>query len=153
MIRTIKERARGLIGTLPFEYIPCQLKIKLIYFFVLWLNTFLVQSGVLSVHLPWELLVHWKMDYAKHCRVLPGTYCKVHDKPLPSNTMTTRTHEAIAVGPTGNLQESLKFFCLTTGRILKLCSFTPLPMPDWVIRHVNAIGARKKQGREFWFLN
>jgi hypothetical protein len=26
-------------------------------------------------------------------------------------------------------------------------------MPDWVIKQVNAIGAREKQGREFRFLN
>jgi hypothetical protein len=129
------------------------MKIKLIYFFVLWLNAFPAKNGVLGVHLPQELLVWWKMDYNKHCRVLPGTYCEVHDELLPSNTMAPRTHEAIAVGPTRNLQGSVKFFCLTTGRILKRCSFMPLPMPDRVIRQVNAIRARKKQGREFHFLN
>ncbi len=105
------------------------------------------------MHLPWELLVRWKMDYAQHYWVLPGTYCKVHDKPLPSNTMTRRTHEAIAVGPTGNLQRSVKFFCLNTGWILKRCSFTLLLMSDRVTRCVNAIGAQEKQEREFRFLN
>jgi hypothetical protein len=31
MIRTIKERTRGLIGTLPFDNIPRQIKVEFIY--------------------------------------------------------------------------------------------------------------------------
>jgi hypothetical protein len=128
------------------------MKIEFVYFMVLWLNTFPVKDGILAAYSPWELLVRWRMDYSKHCRVLPGTYCEVHDEPPPSNTMTPRTYKAIAMGPTGNLQGTVKFFCLTTGRILKR-SFTPYPMPDRVIKLVNAIGLCEKQGRTFWFLN
>ena len=54
--------------------------------------------------------------------------------------MTPRTHEAIALGPMGNLQGSVKFYCLNTGRVLKQISFTPMPMPDSVIERVNKIG-------------
>jgi hypothetical protein len=57
------------------------------------------------------------------------------------------------MGPMGNLQGTVKFFCLTTGCILKQRSFTPYPMPDRVIKRVNVIGLREKQGRTFWFLN
>ena len=57
------------------------------------------------------------------------------------------------MGPTGNLQGLVKFFCLNTGRILKRRSFTALPMPDRVIKRVNAIGVRKRQGWTFRFLN
>ncbi len=103
-IRTVKERTRGLIGTLPFDNIPQQMKIGFVYFIVLWLNAFPVKTGVSLIYSPWELLVRWHLDYKKHCRVLPGTYCKVHDEPLPSNMMVPRTHEGIALGPTGNLQ-------------------------------------------------
>jgi hypothetical protein len=118
-IRTIKEQTRGLLGTLPFQHLPRRMKIEFIYFMVLWLNAFPVKNGISSMFSPRELLVRWRLDYTKHCRVLPGTYCEVHDEPLPSNTMTPWTHEAIAMGPTGNLQGSVKFFCLATGHILK----------------------------------
>ena len=67
--------------------------------------------------------------------------------------MTPRTHARIACGPTGNLQGSVKFYCLTTGRILKRQNWTALPMPDKVIDKVNRIGESKRQGREFCFLN
>jgi hypothetical protein len=152
-IRTIKERTRGIIGTLPFEYMPRRLKMEIIYFVVLWLNAFPAKTGISSVHSPRELIVRWKLDYQKHCRVLPGTYCEVHDEPLPSNSMTPRTHPCIACGPTGNLQGSVKFYCLTTGRILKRRHWTELPMPDNIIKKVNRIGLRERQGREFRFLN
>jgi hypothetical protein len=67
--------------------------------------------------------------------------------------MVTRTHKAIATGPTGNLQRIIKFYCLNTGCILKRWSFMPLPMPDRIIKHVNQIGAKEKQGCTFRFLN
>ncbi len=118
-IRTIKEHARGLITTLPFEHIPQRMKIEFIYFCVRWLNAFPVKSRISSTHSPRELMVHWKLDYKQHCQVEPGTYCEVHDEPVPSNSMTPRTHGAIELGPTGNMQGSVKFYCLTTGRVLK----------------------------------
>jgi hypothetical protein len=79
------------------------MKIEFIYFMVLWLNAFPVKNGLSSVFSPRELLVRWRMDYSKHCRVLPVTYCEVHDEPPPSNTMMPWMHEAIAMEPTGNL--------------------------------------------------
>jgi hypothetical protein len=105
MIRTIKERTRGLLASLPSKHIPRRMKIEFIYFIVLWLNTFPVKSGISSTFSPRKLLVRWKLDYKKHCRVLPGTYCEVHDEPSPLNTMTPCTHEAIALGPMGNLRQ------------------------------------------------
>jgi hypothetical protein len=108
-IWTVKESTRGLIATLPFTDILCRMKIEFIYFVILWLNAFPVKNGVSLTFLSRELLVQWTLDYKKHCWVLPGTYCEVYDEHSPSNTMTPRTHETIALGPTGNLQGSIKF--------------------------------------------
>jgi hypothetical protein len=62
-------------------------------------------------------------------------------------------HECIVCGPTGNLQGSIKIYCLTMGRILKHRSFAAMPMPDRVIKRVNTIGLREKQGQMFRFTN
>jgi hypothetical protein len=67
--------------------------------------------------------------------------------------MTAHMHEAIAVGHTRNLQGIVKFFCLKMRQILKTLSFMLMPIPNRVIHHVNAIGAREKQGHNFHFLN
>jgi len=140
MIRTVKERMCGLLATLPFSHIPKRMKIEIVYFVILWLNEFLVKLGISQTILPWELLMHWHFDYKKHCRVQPGTYCEVHDEPVPTNTMLWCTHKAVALGPTGNLQGSMKFYCINTGRVLKCRSFTPMPMPNRVIKRVNMNG-------------
>jgi hypothetical protein len=134
-IRTVEERIHGLLATLPlpFSHIPKRMKIEFLYFVILWLNAFPVKSGISQTILPRELLMCWRLDYKKHCRVQPETYCEVHDKPVPTNTMAWRAHEAIAMEPTGNLQGSVKFYCINTGRVLKRRSFTPMPMPDRVI--------------------
>ncbi len=47
----------------------------------------------------------------------------------------------------------MKILCLKTGQILKRGSFTSLLMPDHVIKRVNNIGKRDKQGCQFRFLN
>ena len=78
-IRMLKERTRGLLALLPFSHIPRRMKIEYVYFIMLWLNAFLVKSGISTIYSLQELLVCWQLDYKKHCRVLPGSYCKVHD--------------------------------------------------------------------------
>ena len=92
------------------------------------------------------------MDAKNRCRVLPGSYCEVHDEPNPTHTTVSRDHEGIALGPTGNLQGSVKFYCLNTGRVLKRRAFTEIPMPTAVIAKVDKIGKKENQGKEFRFL-
>ena len=64
--RTLKERVRGLLTTLPFENIPRRMKIEFIYFMVLWMNGFPVKSGVSDTISPRELLLRWRLNYKKH---------------------------------------------------------------------------------------
>ena len=72
-IQTLKEQTRGLLSTLPCLHVPKRMKIEFVYFFVLWLNAFPVKSRISAVYLLRELLVWWRLDYKKHCHVLPGT--------------------------------------------------------------------------------
>ncbi len=51
-IRTVKERTRGLVCTLPFTHIPQRMKIEFIYFMVFWLNAFPVRMGISGVYSP-----------------------------------------------------------------------------------------------------
>ncbi len=134
------------MATLPFKHIPRRIKIEFIYFIVLWLNAFPVKSGISSTVSPCKLLVWWKLDYKKHCQVLPEMFCEVHKEPLPSNTMTPCTHEAITLGPMGNLQGSMKFYSLNKGQVLKRRLFTPIPMPDRIIAKSEQHQSKRKAG-------
>ena len=135
------------MNTLPFTYISRRMKIEFIYFVTLWRNAFPVKSGVSETFSPREILLRWRMDVKKYCRVLPGYYCEVHDKPNPYNTTVSRTDKGIALGPTVNLQGSVKFYCLNTGLVLKQRAFTNIPIPTAVIAKVNKIGKRENQGK------
>ena len=128
------------------------MKIESIYFVTLWLNAFPTKSGVSETFSLREILLRWKIDAKKHCILLSGLYFEVHYQPNPSNTNVSRTQEGIALGPTGNLQGSVKFYCLNTGRVLKRRDFTEIPMPTAVISKVNKIGKKENQGIEFRFL-
>ena len=54
--------------------------------------------------------------------------------------MVTRSTPAIVLGPTGNLQGTYKFVSLVTRKKVKRQAFTPYPMPDSVIKKVEAYG-------------
>jgi hypothetical protein len=54
--------------------------------------------------------------------------------------MVTRSTPAIVLGPTGNLQSTYKFFSLETGKKIKHRKLTAYPMPDSVIKKVEAFG-------------
>jgi hypothetical protein len=45
-IRVIKDRARGTISILPYKILPKLMIIELMHFCVMWLNSFLVKSGI-----------------------------------------------------------------------------------------------------------
>ena len=107
---------------------------------VLWLNAFPANSGVSETLSPREIVHRHKLDFAKHCKSPFGTYCEIHDELVPTNTMTTRSTLAIVLGPTGNLQGTYKFLCLATRKKVKRRAFAPYPMPDSVIKKVEAYG-------------
>lgn len=119
-IRLIKERGHGILNTLPFRLKILKLiLIALVYHIILWLNAFPVKSWVSTTLSPWELIIRQNLDFKKHCRSPFGTYCEVHDELTPTNGMESRTHEAICLGPTGNLQGMYKFFSLKSGKRIR----------------------------------
>jgi hypothetical protein len=139
-IRLIKEHGRGILNTLPFKKMPQIMLIELIYHVVLWLNAFPTKLGVSETLSPREIVMRHKLDFTKHCRAQFGSYCKAHDEPVPMNMMVTRSTPAIVLGPTGNLQGTYKFFSLETGKKIKRRKLTAYPMPDSVIKQVEAFG-------------
>jgi hypothetical protein len=100
-IRTIKERVRGLLISLPFEKIPDLVMIHSVVFSVMWLNSFCPKGGV-SAHISSQTIITGLTPNAvKHCRIPFGGYAQVHVEFTPLNdVMVSRTVGAIALGPT-----------------------------------------------------
>ena len=98
-IRLIKERGRGILNTLQFMKMHRLMLIELVYHVVLWLNAFSANSGVSETLSPRKMVYWHKLDFAKHCKSPFRTYCKVHDEPVPTNTMVTCSTPTIVLGP------------------------------------------------------
>jgi hypothetical protein len=139
-IRLMKEQGRGILNTLPFKKMPRIMLIELIYHVMLWLNAFLTKTEVSETLSPHKIVYQHKLDFAKHCKLPFGIFCKAHDERTPTNSMVTSSTPLIVLGPTGNLQGTYNFFSLATSQKIKWRAFTPYPMPDLVIKKVEAFG-------------
>lgn len=143
-IRTVKERMRAILSGLPFN-----LPVNLL--------SYLVQYAVTKVNMapsclrpdkasPRELFSGRKVDARTDLHVAFGDYAQCKAPYVQSNAMDSRTEAAIALGPTGNLQGSARFFLLTTHKVVTRDRWTPLPCPDSVVAHMNALCAVGKRG-------
>jgi Reverse transcriptase (RNA-dependent DNA polymerase)/Zinc knuckle len=136
-IRTIKERGRCLYHTLPFTAIPKRLVVEMIYTAVFWLNAFPSPNGVSQQYGPRAIVTGAELDFKLHCKLEFGTYVQVHEE--HDNSLAPRTTGALALRPTGNAQGSYYFYSLSSGRRLTRFSWTTLPMPGEIIRHIHHI--------------
>jgi hypothetical protein len=65
--------------------------------------------------------------------------------------MSERTQPAICLGPTANFQGSYKFLSLRTGKRTTRKQFKELPMPDSIIKRVEAMAEREQQNKTITF--
>jgi hypothetical protein len=135
-IRTVKERVRAIITTLPFRTIPLIITAHAVIFSVMWINFFPPKGGISSTLSPRAIVAGLAPNAEKHCKIPFGAYAQVHADAQNNSAMISRTVGAISLGPTGNIQGTYKFMSLLTGRLIKARSFTPLPMPEEVIKQV-----------------
>ena len=148
MIRVMKERGRCIVSELPYnDSIPDQIMIHLLQFIAFWINAMPSESGVSDVYSPREIVTGMKLDFKRHCRARFGAYVEASYDDDITNTLKDRTHSCIALGPTGNIQGSMKCFDLKTGRVVKCRTITVLPMPDRIIKQVQN-GVKNQNSRD-----
>ena len=90
------------------------------------------------------------MDFLLHYRADFGQYIHTHIEPEKSNDTNGRTFAALYLGPTGNLQDTVKARDINTGCVKKVKTLDVVPMPDSVIDNVNCqqIGTEISKGEE-----
>jgi hypothetical protein len=114
-IHTIKERSRALVSDLPYNILPCQITIHLVYFAVLWLNSLPAAARVSKKYSPRKIVLGCELDFDKHCKATFGSYVEAHKDPTITNTMRSCTLPGIFLSPTGNCQGTHKVFDINTG--------------------------------------
>jgi hypothetical protein len=77
-IRYIKERARGILSTLPYPALLNLMPIQLLHFVMMWLNNFPSATSISPQYSPRELILRHCLDYKKHFHAPFGAYCKAH---------------------------------------------------------------------------
>jgi len=144
-IRTVKERIRAVINTLPFEITEK-------------MEEYLVKGAVYSVNLvptrnsveyasPREKLLGEMIDATMDLKHGYGDYVQIHHEDI-DNTMAARTEGALAMTPTGALDGSWYYFTLRSNKIVRRRRATALPMPVEVVEHVRSLAAKRKGKRK-----
>jgi hypothetical protein len=138
-IRTIKERIRSILASLPYN-VPKSFMKYLVNFVIMKINS-LPKTTLLSKTSPREVFTGRKINYKKDLRFGFGDYVQI-ETPSAINKNSVRiprTEGAIAVCPTGNLQGSVIFYLLSTGKFVTRDHFKVLPMPTHVIDRLNQL--------------
>ena len=135
--RTLKERVRSCIHSMPFSCLPRLMVRRLVANATFWLGAFPVDGGIPRLA-PRYIMTGQHVSYDKHVRLEFGEYVQTHEK--HSNDMQARTIGAICLGPTGNQQGGHYFLSLLSGKRISREAWTRLPMPDEVIQAVNELG-------------
>ena len=82
-----------------------------------------------------------------------GEYVKVHEENNFTSSTKPRTRPAICMGPTENIQGSIEFMCVETGRKIVRWSYTKLPMTDSIIKKVEGLAEKDRANNELFFRN
>ena len=111
-----------------------------VYFVVIMLNTVPDASGISEKYSPDEIVISRKLDMKKDCWARFGAYVEASKDADIINTMAERTHSCLTLGPSGNLQGSVKCFDLLTGRVVVCQTNKVLLMPDSIPKLINRWG-------------
>ena len=139
-IRTIKESARCTVSEMRrvnIKVLPKQVIIHLIYFVVMWLNGGPNKNGISQVYSPREIVTGKTLEYRLRFKANFGQYVHAHIDPDKTSGMQSRTFSGIYLGPTGNMQGTVKVLDLNTGKVKKPKTFTEVQMPDSVMTLIN----------------
>jgi hypothetical protein len=96
-IRLIKERARGIICTLPYSRLSWIMLVRLLHFITMWLNNFPVSNGVSADFSPREIILCHCPSYKYHCRAPFSAYRETHEDNESTNSMQSRALPTICL--------------------------------------------------------
>ena len=158
--RTLKERCRCTlsdmrpIGSKAYQYLHKQIVIRMVYFCVMMINAVPATKGISTRFAPREIVTGRRLNF-KHLKAGFGDYIEATTDKEVTNDMKGRTHACISLGPSGNWQGSQVCFDLETGKVVLRRVIKTLPMPESVIRVINAWGKSQKNADfkdkfEFW---
>jgi hypothetical protein len=135
----IKERFQSAFHQLPFKSIP-KIMVKIFTMECAKKLKFSPPTGGISPYYSPRMTIHKQsLDFEKHCSIPFGTYVQAHTKPDPKNTQHPRTLDCIYLRYVDNNQGGHHLLDLRTGRTIKQCKITAIPITENVIDLVHAM--------------
>lgn len=139
-IRTIKERARCALCTLPYA-----LTSKLVDILLMWATNkvnIVPTRNTQEYQSPREKVYHQKINIATDAKHGFGDYVQVMSNDTNSS-LAERTKGAIALLPTGNSDGSWIYMTLDNGALVRRRRARALPMPDEVKLHLDKMAMKE----------
>ena len=140
-IRRMREKTRACTSEFKHRWIPTLLLVHTVYTMVFWLNAFVNGSENYGFS-PRTLVTGLLTNHARDCKAAPGEYLEAEVDPDVTNTNDPRTRACVCLGPSGNRQGSVKCLDLETNKTVYRSVANVDPMPDDIIRKVNALGKK-----------
>ena len=133
----VKDRVRFTSSEFPFQFIPTMILIYIFYNLCLWMNAFLIQSGITGGFSPRELARGLTVNFTKHCTVDVGAYVEASTDAIIRNGNNDRTRAFIALGPYGNRQGSINCFNLDTDQVVVRSTVKHMVWLDMLLSKAN----------------
>ena len=137
-IRFLKDKIRSLRHSLPFEWVPGIMVVRMVLHILKFVNGFPRRGGV-KYYSSGEIMMDRRLN-ANDLKLSFVVYCQVAENVEPRNSLDPRTRAAISLGNSGNLSGGQIFFALDTGHTINRHQWVLLPMPPAVIAPVNLFG-------------
>jgi hypothetical protein len=115
-IRFLKEKICSLHHSLPFEWVPGIMVVRMVLLIVKFVNGFPQQGGV-KHYSPGEIMTDHCLN-ANNLKLSFGLYCQVAENAEPRNSFAPRMRAAISLGNSGNLLGGQMFLALDTGHTI-----------------------------------
>ncbi len=106
-----------MVYSLPVNALPAVVLVNAVLFVTKQLHLFLVKGGISTQFSPKQIMTGEVVHY-KFCTVPFGQYCQILEERHPRNGLGAQTQDAIALGPSGNVQGVHKFYTLNTASIV-----------------------------------
>jgi hypothetical protein len=115
-VRFLKEKARSIRHSLPFECVKALMLIRMVLHTLQFMNSFPWKGGL--KHYPPSAIMTGAKLHMSQLQLKFGSYCQVAEDVTPRNSLAVRTRRAISMGPSGNLLGGQRFLALDTSKMI-----------------------------------
>ena len=141
-IRTIKERIRAAIHSMPYKIIPKTMIKELCPHMAELINIFPAKGGISKELSPYTIMHKKAVNYPTELKYPFGSYVQANHESKRYNTEAPRTLDCIYLGPMRNKSDGHKVLHLSSNKVILRNTIRVVPVTQDVIKQVEARAKR-----------